>query len=248
MTYRKLGGNMIYIAICDDNKNTIKMLKNMVISYLKENQLSAEIETYTQSQMLFYDLQENRHFDLILSDIEMPDMNGMELAALTKRYLPEVLIIFITSHIKYAVDAFELSIFRYVPKNCLSEKLAFALQDAINMINLQKNDFYVIKTANRIEKIPYKNILYIQREGKNSVIIMNNNSVTKVRKSLAQLFNEIGQEDFVFIERGTIVNLAYILTIKNNMVKLTNGVCLHPSQAKLEEVKNKLSAFWSVQL
>lgn len=239
---------MIYIAICDDDRGTINLLKSMVVSYLKDNHFPAEVETYTQSQMLFYDIQENKHFDLILSDIEMPSIDGMELATLIKQYLPDALIIFITSYIKYAIDAFELSIFRYVPKSCISERLPLALQDAVSMINLQKNDFYVIQTPNRIEKIPYKSILYIQREGKNSIIIMNNNVVTKVRKSLAQLFSEIKQEDFVFIERGTIVNLAYIMTIKNNIIQLTNGVCLHPSQSKLEEVKNKLSAFWSVQI
>ena len=66
--------------------------------------------------MLQYDIEEGQYYDLILSDIEMPQIDGMDLAAYMKRYLPDVLIIFITSHLKYAVDAFELSVSIYTQK------------------------------------------------------------------------------------------------------------------------------------
>lgn len=47
----------------------------------------------------------------------MPGNSGMNIAAQIKKDLPEALIIFITSHLKYAVESFELSIFRYIPKD-----------------------------------------------------------------------------------------------------------------------------------
>lgn len=143
---------MIYVAICDDDKNSVENLKNKVMLYFKENNILADITVYTKSQLLQYDIQENKYYDLILSDIEMPDIDGMNLAAYIKKYLPEVLIIFITSHIKYAIDAYELSIFRYIPKNMLNTKLPYALRDAVNMINMQKDEFYVIQMASRVEK------------------------------------------------------------------------------------------------
>ncbi len=59
--------------------------------------------------------------------LEMPHIDGMELAGYIKKYLPEVFIVFITSHTKYAIDAFELSIFRYVPKSTLQMKLDHAV-------------------------------------------------------------------------------------------------------------------------
>ena len=76
-----------------------------------------EIAAYTSSDNLLYDITEDSFFfDLILLDIEMPGSTGMETAEKIKPFLPNVKIIFITSHIEYAIDAFELSIFRYVPK------------------------------------------------------------------------------------------------------------------------------------
>lgn len=239
---------MIYIAICDDNEKTVGILKNKVTVFLKDNNVLADITVYTQSRMLQYDIEEGKHYDLILSDIEMPHIDGMNLAAYIKRYLPEVLIIFITSYLKYAVDAFELSIFRYIPKNSINVRLPHALKDAINMINIQADKYYTIEMPSRVEKIPYHKILYIQREGKNSVITLTDNSITKVRKSLTQIFKEFKSEDFIYVDRGDIVNLAHIMGIRDGIVELKNGIRLPASHSKLEQIKAKLSDFWGEQI
>lgn len=239
---------MIYIAICEDNEQSAKLLKKKVITLLNQYNVLADISVYIQSKMLQYDIQEGKYFDLILSDIEMPDIDGMVLAGYIRKYLSEVLIIFITSHLKYAVDSYELSIFRYIPKASIDSRLPHALKDAVNMINIQADKYYTIQTPTRIEKIPYQKILYIQREGKNSVITLTDYSVTKVRKSLAQVFKEIKSEDFIYVDRGDIVNLAHIMGIKAGIVELKNGVRLPASHAKLEQIKAKLSDFWGEQL
>lgn len=239
---------MIYIAICDDNEKTLSALNKRVSAYLKKNNVLAELTLYSQSRMLQYDIQEGKYFDLILSDIEMPHIDGMKLAAWIKQYLPETLIIFITSYLKYAVDAFELSIFRYIPKNAVDSRLPQALCDAIQMIQMQADDYYVIQMTSRIEKIPYKNISYIQREGKNSVFNLADGTTSKVRKSLSQVYEELYSGDFIYVDRGDIVNLAHILRIKDGIVELKNGIRLPASHAKLEEIKNRLSEFWGERL
>lgn len=235
---------MIYIAICDDEKSSLRGLSNYVKNYLNENKEIAEITEYDQSRMLLYDVQEGKHFDLILTDIEMPYYNGMSLASHIKKYLTEVLIIFVTSHVKYAMEAYELSIFRYIHKEMLRERLSYALRDSLAMIHMQADKYYTIIMPSRVEKIPYKKILYIQREGKNSVIVLLNGTISKVRKSLSQLYTEFESDDFVYIDRGTIVNLIHVMGIRNTMIELKNGVCLSASHAKLEETKEKLIAFW----
>jgi len=239
---------MIYIAICEDEKKTLEELEDKVNKFLEKNMIMAEVEVYSQSRMLLYDIQEGKHYDLILSDIEMPSIDGMMLAEQIKKQLSEVLIIFITSHLKYAIDAFELSIFRYVPKDSISTRLPGALRDAIKTINLQKDEFYVIETLSRFEKIPYKNIVYIQRQGKNSIFYLTDDTSTRIRKSLAQLYDELDQEDFAYIDRGTIVNLAHILMIADGEVKMSNGEYLYSSQTKIEEIKNKMNVFWRKKL
>ncbi len=239
---------MIYIAICDDDEKLIEDLKVEVYQVLKKIHQTADITTYTQSRMLQYDIEEGKYFDLILSDIEMPNVDGMKLAKYIKNYLPEILVIFITSYLKYAIDAFELSIFRYIPKSMIKMRLTQAIVDAVNMINLQSNKFYKIEMPSRIEKIPYNKIMYIRREGKNSEIVFVNGGITRVRKSLTQVFKELNSADFIYIDRGDIVNLAHIMGIRDGIVELKDGIRIPASHSRLEEIKMRLSEFWEEQL
>lgn len=239
---------MIYIAICDDDEKTIVKLKKSVQVLLKENNIVAKISEYSQSQLLQYDVQEGKYFDLILSDIEMPQIDGMKLVKYIKKYLPDVFIIFVTSHTKYAIDAYELSVFRYIPKNMFSKKFEHAILDAIKMINGKSNQVYSIDMPTRVEKIPYDKILYMEREGKNTIIILNDGSKTHVRKSLATVAKELNSEEFVYVDRGNIANVRNIVKIKDDSVELENGVRLLASHSRIEEVKNRLNEFWGERI
>ena len=179
---------MIKIAICDDEKRSVDQHERIVKDCLQTEGIGYDITTYTQRQNLHYEITDDGLFyDLILLDIEMPGISGMEIPNQIKVFLPNVRIIFVTSHAEYAIDAFELSIFRYVPKNNLEAKLTAAVADAARLIELEDGQEYVIQTANRMEKIPYKDIFYICRDGKNADIV-SAGGTSKVRKSLQQVF------------------------------------------------------------
>lgn len=158
---------MLRIAVCDDDKDAVQIHKGIVEDCLRQYGSIGEIAAYTSSDNLLYDITEDSFFfDLILLDIEMPGSTGMETAEKIKPFLPNVKIIFITSHIEYAIDAFELSIFRYVPKNEIEKRLPSAIRDAVKLIELEEGKTYTIRTNSRLEKIPCREIYYIERDGK----------------------------------------------------------------------------------
>ena len=107
---------MLYIAICEDETSQLAVIEDKVRMYLKNNHILAELKAYGRSDLLKYDLQEGKYFDIILSDIEMPDTDGMKLAKEIRGCLPDAILIFVTAYLKYAVDAYELEVFRYIPK------------------------------------------------------------------------------------------------------------------------------------
>ena len=240
--------NVIKIAICDDEEKAVALHERIVKSCLQSQGIGYEITTYTQSRNLLYDITDDGFFyDLILLDIEMPGISGMEIPQQLKGFLPNVKIIFVTSHTEYAIDAFELSIFRYVPKNNLEVKLAAAVTDAAKLIELEAGQEYTIQTASRMEKIPYKDIFYIQRDGKNASII-SSVGIAKVRKSLQQVFDELNTPVFIFIDRGCFVNIIQIMKISDGMVVLKNGEQLPISRSHLQEVKQKINQFWGAHI
>lgn len=235
---------MLHIAICDDDSSAVAEHKKITETCLSQMGSPGETVSYTSSENLLYDITEDGFFfDLILLDIEMPGNTGMEIAEKIKPHLPNVKIIFITSHIEYAIDAFELSIFRYVPKNDINKRLFSAIQDAIKLIELEDRKAYTIQTNSRLEKIPYKDIYYIERDGKNASISAVG-GVSKVRKSLQQVYENLNAEEFIYIDRGYIVNIIHIMQIKNGMAVLKNGVSLPISRTHLQEVKAQVTNYW----
>ena len=235
---------MLHIAVCDDEKKLADSNRTVLESVLKELGEPAEITVYTDSSNLLYDITEDGfHYDLLLSDIEMPQISGMELAEKIKSFLPEIRIFFITSHIEYAIDAFELSIFRYIPKSEIEKRLPSAIKDAVSLINIEADKSYVIQSKGRFEKIPFKNILYIERDGKNAAI-NTTEGISRVRKSLQTVFDELNCEEFIFIDRGYIVNIIHIMQIKNNAAVMKNGTVLPISRSHLQTVKEKINSYW----
>ena len=160
---------MFRIAVCDDELNMVTQHAEAVRESLRCCGCTGEVLTYTCSDNLLADItEESFFFDLILLDIEMPGLTGMELAKKIKPCLPDVKIIFITSHIEYAIDAFELSIFRYVPKADKEKRLPAALADAFGLLALGQDKTYTIQAGSRLERIPHKRILAIWKDGKNA--------------------------------------------------------------------------------
>ena len=239
---------MLHIAVCDDDPAAVRTHKKMAESCLRQCRSIGEINVYTSGDNLLYDIVEDHFFfDLILLDIEMPGNTGMEMAEKIKPYLPDVKIIFITSHIEYAIDAFELSVFRYVPKNDIAKRLPAAIQDAVKLIELESGKFYTIQTSSRLERIPYKEICHIERDGKNAGITASG-KVSRVRKSLQQVYEELDADEFIFIDRGCIVNIIHIMQIKNGTAVLKDGTVLPISRSHLQEVKEQLNRYWGAHI
>ncbi len=239
---------MLYIAICDDDEKMLELIQVNIRTLLKKQALTAKITTYVHSRNLQYDIQEGTYFDLALCDIEMPDIDGMKLSAYMKNYLPDILIIFITAHLQYAIDAFELSVFRYIPKNSFQAKFQHAFEDAVKMIRMQKDQYYIVRMAGHLRKIQYRRILYIHREGKYAVLTLLDGSTIRIRKTLAQVYKELVNGDFVYASRGDVINLSHVMSITDHMIEMEDGKQIWPSHAKLEQVKEQLNDFWGGQI
>lgn len=246
---------MIQIAVCDDEPLLLEEIEKETRRCLSGQKVFSVISAYTNGENLLYEIEDGASFDLLLLDIELPGLSGMELARRIHELLPDALILFVTAHYKYAVDAYELNIFRYIPKNQLKERLPHALCDAAAVLEIQNTDSYLISNQNRVERIPLKDVLYLLRDGKNAVFYLRRPQQPpselaqpireyRIRKPLTEIFTELNRDYFVFIDRGCIVNLHHISRIANSVCELTDGTTLPIAQSRIAELKKKLNEFW----
>ncbi|MBP3477375.1 MAG: response regulator transcription factor [Lachnospiraceae bacterium] len=240
---------MIQIAVCDDEPLLLEEIEKETRQCLEEQKVFSVISAFSTGENLLYEIEEGSAFDLLLLDIELPGISGMELAGRIHKLLPYALILFVTAHYKYAVDAYELNIFRYIPKNQLKERLPHAVRDAVSILEIQNVDSYLISNQNRMERILLKDVLYIMRDGKNAVFYLtvpqsDHRKEYRVRRTLAEVYEELNRDDFIFIDRGCIVNLRHISGIEHSDCILTDGGVLAVASSRLSELKKKLNEFW----
>lgn len=238
---------MIRFAVCDDQKEFTEKESCIIGQYCRDNGIAAEIKDYTDSRMLLYDIQENVHFDMILLDIEMPQLDGMELAALIREKLSQVMILFITSHTKYAIKAFELSVFRYIPKGEMDQSLPLALYDGLNLLSWKDRECYLIESPRKVQKVNVCDLIYIYKKQKYAILVTKEEEIP-VRKSLNQVLSELRREEFLMIERGYIINLYYVMKIEGTEVLLRGGIRLPVGGSYQKEVRDKIAGFWRKRL
>lgn len=242
---------MIRIAICDDEQRFVERIWGILSSRAKELPCAIHLSTYTSSGELLYDVEEGMHVDLLLLDIEMPETDGMSLAAAVRSHLPRSLLVFITSHTKYAVKAFELSVFRYIPKSELEACLPLALWDACQLLQRHSSDTYVIESSRKVQKIAVDDILYIYKAQKYAVIVLSGEEIS-VRKSLEQVLGELcgSQKDssFRMVERGYIVNLFHVDRVEEQRLYLDDGTVIPVSRRNQSAVRDAVVSYWRARL
>ena len=135
---------MLNVAICDDDTLILARVGELVGEFFRKNCTEIKMQLYQSSENLIYDLHDGLNYDLFLLDIEMPGANGMELAKSIHDHMPAATVIFITSHLEYAIEAYEFSVFRYIPKSAIEEKLPAALRDFYKLYGLERNEFYMV--------------------------------------------------------------------------------------------------------
>ena len=110
-------------------------------------------------------------------------------------------------------------------------------------MSMGENDFYIIDTYMRQEKLYYKSILYVYKDGKNSVFVTTG-GVSKVRKALGKVYEELGQDSFIIVDRSYLVNFAHVMKVVKNEIILRNGESITVSRPHIQEVKKEISNFW----
>lgn len=236
---------MYKIAICDDQPESIKEIQKRIANYVQKNGGSISDHSYMDAKILLEDLGDGLYYDIIFMDIEMPEMNGLQVTRHIKNKCPDCLIIMVTSYQKYAIQAIEAEVFRYLVKGHLDTMFDVYLEAALKRTALNNTENYFILSARKQIKISCRDIVYCYKEPKMSVMVLKS-EVIRERKSLQNLYRDLQKicDYFVMAERGYIINLYYVEKLEKNEIVLENQKNIPIGITYSEEVKTKLNDFW----
>ncbi|MDM0018636.1 LytR/AlgR family response regulator transcription factor [Variovorax saccharolyticus] len=157
-------------------------------------------------------------FDLVLLDIHMPGLDGLELARQLRSRPGAPAVVFVTAYAAHAVTAFELEAVDYLTKPVRAERLQQALQKAERYLKDQRaplaepQDVLLIQDRGRTERVPLSEILYLKSELKYLTVRTASRSHI-FDGSLAEL-EERYPARFVRVHRNALVARAAIRTLE----------------------------------
>ena len=234
---------MLKIAICDDDENILDISYNILSKEFND----CLIKKFNDSNKLLDKVKEYNFFDIYILDIEMPKVSGVEMIKEIQKYQHNAIVIFLTGYMEYAVEAYEFGLFRYIMKNSMQEKLIKYVYEAIKMIDLDEG-FLLLKREKQQFKIKYKDIIYINKDLNDAVFHTNMGNFVEHKKTLTEIMENLKSDKFQFIEKGFVVNIAFVDCINENNLVLTDGSILPVSRRKKSDLKNCIMKYWRDKL
>ncbi|MDR2570199.1 MAG: LytTR family DNA-binding domain-containing protein [Oscillospiraceae bacterium] len=121
---------MINISICDDERDQIKYLTSVVSKWALLRDASVRISDYTSAESFLFNYEDDKSADILLLDIQMGGMDGVELARTIRRENSTVQIVFITGFPDFIAEGYDVSALHYLMKPIREDKLFEVLDRA----------------------------------------------------------------------------------------------------------------------
>jgi len=234
---------MICTAIVEDEENAFSILKEHLVHFQKDNGVQFDIH-YFKSGLSFLD--EKRAYDLILLDIEMPYINGIELAKRIREKDSKVVIIFITNMVQYAIKGYEVDALDYVLKPINYSRFSSLMKKTLRNLSKNQEQEIVLKTVGGSAKVYLSSIYYLEISD-HLLIYHTSQGDFEVWKSLAAAEKELPGDSFARCNHSTIVNLHFVSSTEKDCLTLSGCKKAIPiSHGKKKEFLSKLNTFLGI--
>ena len=230
------------IAICDDNENQIKEMRRLLSEWSADKPFALDIDEYLSAESFLFSYPD-KPCDLILLDIEMDRLNGMELAKRLRSNGDMLPIVFITGYSDYIAEGYDVEALHYLLKPVAKEKL-FAVLDKYVEKRSVKADELIFETANGATHISADRITYIEAFGRKTAVHLSDDRIIDCMVSISR-FSAMRLNGFVSPHRSYIVNLRFVRSIGKTEIALDNGTIIPLSRRLYKDVNEKFIQFYT---
>lgn len=209
------------IAICDDQPEFLTQAKQALAAW-PDRPAVTMVETFEDGDALIH-AHTNAPFDIILLDVVMPLLNGIETARELRQQDKTVKIVFLTSSTEFAVDSYTVKASNYLLKPLEREKLFACLNELIEDIQSFSRSI-TVKCIHSLQRIELKNIEYVEAQNNHVLIVLSDGrSVTSVEPLYAFESQLHLADGFFKCSRSYIVNIHRINTYTLKEITMRSG-------------------------
>lgn len=222
-------------ALCDDNPSFLKELRYAIEQHCALRDWACNCNCYEHPKsLLASDLSTEQ---VIFLDIDMPEINGLNVAKILRKRYPDLFIIFVTAFIEYAPAGYCVDAFRYLLKPNLATELPGCL-DAIWEKLFVSQDSIQVQRLDQLVHVRLKDILYFEGTANRHVLLHTTQSQTpwECMGKLSDYEEQLADKGFLRIQKSFLANMWHIVDIRNYYAQLDNGQTLKVSQQNYSSI------------
>lgn len=231
-------GNQMKIAIVDDDEKDRALMLELVSDYLDINNYNIRLDQYTSGEEFLAGPVET--YTLVILDIFMGQLNGIETAKKLMADHPNLQIIFCSTSNAYAAESYDVSALRYFIKPISREKLFstldrfFHVHTSLRMLTFKQN---------RMDESVYlSEVLWVEADGHSSILHTKKGDI-KTRTGISQIAEQLQGADFVKPIRYALVSLRYITEIPGEVITLADGAQIPVSRDQRAAMKKEFADY-----
>lgn len=230
------------IAIVDDEANEREMIARYVGEWAEEKKELAEFRFFDGSESFLFSWEDDKDYALLILDIEMGEMSGLELAGKIRLEDKGIPILFVTGYDEYIQYGYDVSALHYLIKPVNKERLFQALNKLSEKEETAKS--LIINSENEVRRISVREILYVEAAGHGSVL-HTVDQVIRLKESFGELERQLLSTDgTVKCHRAYLVNLRFVSAIRNANLILDNGESLPISRSRMKIVQKEFLRYY----
>lgn len=219
------------IAICDDTQTDAEKIRFALMDITDE----LELVWFDTGKKLIDSIKKGSFYSLVFQDIYLEKESGMETAQTVRELSPDTQIIFVTTSLDHAVDAFKVQAVDYLVKPCTETDIVKAFARVNMRINKQLPPPVMINIGKEIHVFHPERVIKLESDRHYTVIYRQSGRTDRVHKNFSDVAELFGKS-FIELRRGLLVNPQYIERINGAAVILSDGSTYILPKAKKDSV------------
>ena len=227
---------MIRVAIVEDDEKTLNELYGLCSRYFTESDQKFTVNLFKSGIDFVSAFKDN--YEIVLLDIDMPLMNGLDTAKMIREIGSRCAIAFVSNLTQFVLKGYEVAACGYVLKPVTYEKLKRLLKRVVATIDKDPKKRLVLKMNGNVVIIPADSVCYVEIIS-HSAVIHTDKQTYRLNETLTEIENYLGNVGFARCNHSYLVNLSCVTSVTGSDVCVSVG----DKQEVLKMSRNKKTTF-----
>lgn len=231
------------ICLVDDDSTQLDYLQVIINQWASKHSIHTELNFYHSAEEMVFEHHESYPYDVIILDVQMGNMNGIELARKIRKTDKTVILAFISGMADYVFDGYEVQAIRYILKPVKEHKV-YELLDYVHTQITTENSYIIISVSGEKKRINYDDIIYFESMG-HYITLHLEHAEYDFKYNISDLCLDLVGTEFIQTHRSYVVNMKYVEKITRTECQLIQNISVPLSRNSYKSVNEKFINYYT---